>query len=203
MNKTVLTLAAMLMLAPGMARAQSTPAMGHDHKGAHHEESVMAGKGVNLTQDQRAQLRELRRKFTEDTAQAKGAILTKRLELKALWQNPQLDSGAIMAKEKEFIDLEGKLRERGVQLRLDAIKVYTPDQLATFQSHGWMGNRHGRHRNMGMMGMMGSGHEPAMGGGMEHGKGQTGHRMKGPMTHHRGRMGMGGVETSSPGSMCK
>jgi Spy/CpxP family protein refolding chaperone len=198
MKKIVLTLAAMLMLGPGMAMAQSTPAMGHEHKGAHHEESAMTGKGVNLTQDQRAQLRELRRKFTEDTAQAKGAILTRKLELKALWQNPQLDSQAIMAKEKELIDLEGKLREKDTQLRLDAMKVYTPDQLATFRSHGWMGHRHGHHR------MMGAGHESAMGGGMEHRKGhKMGHMAKGPMTHPMGRMGMGSEESSPGGMMCK
>jgi Spy/CpxP family protein refolding chaperone len=199
MKTIVMFLAAMLMVGPGMAMAQSTPAMGHEHKGAHHEESVMAGKGVNLTQDQRAQLRELRRKFTEETAQAKGAILTRKLELKALWQNPQLDSKAIMAKEKELIDLDGKLKERKVQLRLDAMKVYTPDQLATFRSHGWMGHRHGRRR------MMGAGHEPATDGGMVgHRKGhQMGHMMKEPMTHPMGRMGMGSEESSPGGMMCK
>jgi Spy/CpxP family protein refolding chaperone len=111
-------------------------------------------KGNRLTPEQRAKFQELRRKFIGETAQLRGAILTKRLELRSLWADPKADSQAIMNKEKELGDLQNQLRDRIVQNRLEARKLLTPEQIAESEQ-GW-----GRGYGFGRSAMMGYGYGP-------------------------------------------
>jgi Spy/CpxP family protein refolding chaperone len=120
-------------------------------------------KGVNLTPEQKAKFQELRRKFNDDTAQLRGTLLTKRLELHSLWANPKSDSKAIIEKEREMTNLKDQLREKAVQMKIEARNILTPEQLAQIAHKRGMGHGSGHGsmtgpgRMMGLGGMRGQG----------------------------------------------
>jgi Spy/CpxP family protein refolding chaperone len=112
------------------------PGFGPGHWRMYSHEQWGPGRGSPLTPEQRAKFQELRRKFIEETAQLRGAILTKRLELRSLWTDPKADPKAIMGKEKEMRDLQNQIRDKAVQLKLEGRKILTPEQLTQLGS-GW------------------------------------------------------------------
>jgi Spy/CpxP family protein refolding chaperone len=113
-------------------------------------------KWSSLTPEQQTKLQELRQKFNDETAQLRGTMLTKRLELQSLWRNPKADSKAILEKEKEFRSLQNQMKDKAVQLKLEARTILTPEQLSQFgpglgMGRGFggghmMGGRHGMGR---------------------------------------------------------
>jgi Spy/CpxP family protein refolding chaperone len=126
-------------------------------------------KWSSLTPEQQTKLQELRQKFNDETAQLRGTMLTKRLELQSLWRNPKADSKAILEKEKEFRSLQNQMKDKAVQLKLEARTILTPEQLSQFgpglgMGRGFggghmMGGRHGMGRDgMGPGRGMGPGH---------------------------------------------
>jgi len=155
---TVMLLSATYVYAQGSGMG---PGMGPGHRGMH--ESWGAGKDYSLTPDQKAKFQELRRKFRDENAKLIGAMVTKRLELRSLWTDPKADPKAIVEKEKELRDLQNQLRDKGVQMRLEARKFLTPEQIENW-GPGWgMGRGFGRGYMMsGGYGMgrggMGAGH---------------------------------------------
>jgi Spy/CpxP family protein refolding chaperone len=116
-----------------------------------------------LTPEQQTKFQELRQKFNDETAQLRGAILTKRLELRSLWTNPKSDPKAILEKEKELGTLRDQLRDKAIRFKLEARNILTPEQLAQFEP-GWgmgpgfgYGHRRGHGYGMGR-GDMGGGY---------------------------------------------
>jgi Spy/CpxP family protein refolding chaperone len=102
------------------------------------------GEGFSLTPEQRTQLQEMRRKFFDETTQLRQSILAKREEVRALYADPKVDSDTIVKKEGELRDLQDQMRDKAVQLRLEARKVLTPEQLAQFGGRMGMGPGYGR-----------------------------------------------------------
>jgi Spy/CpxP family protein refolding chaperone len=100
------------------------------------QESWGQWKRINLTLEQEAKFKELRRKFIEENAQLIGGLVTKRLELRSLWTDPKADPQAILAKEKKLRELQNRMRDKIVQYRLEARNSLTPEQIEKF---GWMG----------------------------------------------------------------
>jgi Spy/CpxP family protein refolding chaperone len=124
----------------------------------------------SLTPEQHTKFQELPQKFNDETAQLRGNILTKRLELQSLWTNPKADPKAILEKEKELTSLQDKMRDKAVQFGLEARSLLTPEQIAQFGSCWGMGRGFGRGSMMGDD--YGMGHRYAMGhGGMGPGYG--------------------------------
>ena len=121
--------------------------MGPGHRGMH--ESWGPGKDYPLTPEQKTKLQELRRKFREENAKLIGALVTKRLELQSLWTDPKADNKAILDKEKELRELQNQLRDKGIQMKLEARKFLTPEQIANFGPGCGMGPGYGRGRMMG------------------------------------------------------
>jgi Spy/CpxP family protein refolding chaperone len=103
------------------------------------EKSWGQGKGLNLTPEQEVKFRELRRKFIKETAQLRGELVTKRLELKSLWTDPKADSKAILAKERELRDLQNRMRDKRIQHKLEFRNSLTPEQI---EKLGMMRRRH-------------------------------------------------------------
>jgi Spy/CpxP family protein refolding chaperone len=108
-------------------------------------------KGLNLTSEQRATFREMRRKFMGENAQLIGALVAKRLELRSLWTDPNSSSEAILAKEKELRDLQNQMRDKVVQGLLEARKILTLEQVSKIGANWGMGRggMMGRGRGMG------------------------------------------------------
>ena len=146
-----LLLVALMFLGVTYVYAQG-PGFGQGHGMMHRQEQWGPGKGSSLTPEQKAKFQELRRKFIEETAQLRGALLTKRLELQPLWTDPKADPKAIMDKEKELRDLQNQMRDKVVQNRLEVRKLLTPEQITEFRQGQGMGPGFGRG------GMMGHGH---------------------------------------------
>ena len=88
----------------------------------------------NLTPEQKTKFQELRRKFREENAQLIGAIVAKRLELQSLWTDQRLIPA--FSKEKELRDLKNQMRDKVVQMKLEARKFLTPEQIANWKP-GW------------------------------------------------------------------
>ena len=88
------------------------------------------GKALNLAPEQKTKMNELRSKFREENAQLIGAMVTKRIELQSLWSNPKAEAKAIQDKEKELRELQGQMKDKTVQMRLEARKFLTPEQIA-------------------------------------------------------------------------
>jgi len=129
----VLGLVAIMVLGVTYVYAQGQ-GMGPGHRGMH--ESWGPGKDYSLTTEQKAKFQELRRKFRGENAKLTGAIVTKKLELQSLWTDPKADSKAILDKEKELRDLQNQMRDKAVQMRLEARKFLTPEQIENWKP-GW------------------------------------------------------------------
>jgi Spy/CpxP family protein refolding chaperone len=160
MRKTIVLLGLVALMVLGVAYAYAQgPGSGPGHRPGWGQE-----KWSSLTPEQQTKFQELRRKFREDNAKLFGAIVTKRLELQSLWTDPKADSKAILDKEKELRDLQNQIKDKAVQMRLEARKFLTPEQI-----QNWKGGR-GMSRGFGGGHMMG--HGPGMGqGGMGPGHG--------------------------------
>ena len=134
MKKTLLALSLITVLILGVTYVYAqNPGHGPGHgpgwKGERGWESENPGRLSNLTPEQKAKFQELRRKFNEETAQLRGALVTKRVELQSLWTNPNADPKAIMDKEKELRDLQNQMKDKALQMKLEARKFLTPEQI--------------------------------------------------------------------------
>jgi Spy/CpxP family protein refolding chaperone len=157
MKKTIfaLGLVAVMLLGVTYVYAQG-PGMGPGHRGMH--ESWGPGKDFPLTPEQKSKFQELRRKFRDENAKLIGAMVTKRLELQSLWTDPKADPKAILDKERELRDLQNQLRDKAIQMRLEARKFLTPEQISNFGPGCGMGPGFGRGHMMGQGMGMGRGH---------------------------------------------
>ena len=127
------------------------------HGWMHGEKSWGQRERLNLTPEQKAKFKELRRKFIEENAQLIGGLMTKRLELRLLWTDPKADSQTILAKEKELRDLKNRMRDKILEYKLEARKSLTPEQIEKLGMMGGRGFGHGfgmgQRRGMGRCGM--------------------------------------------------
>jgi Spy/CpxP family protein refolding chaperone len=161
----VFGLVAVLLLSLTYAFAQG-PGFGPGHRGMPPRESMRQEGLSSLTPEQKVKFQELRQRLDEETAQLKGMMLTKRLELRSLWTNPKADPKAILDKEKELRDLQNQMKDKVIQNKLEARKFLTPEQITEFGQGFGMGRGYGRDHMMGQgMGMgrgygMGPGYGP-------------------------------------------
>jgi Spy/CpxP family protein refolding chaperone len=156
----ILGLVAVMVLGVAYAFAQG-PGSG---PGPGHRPGWGQEKWSSLTPEQQTKFQELRQKLNDETAQLRGTMLTKRLELQSLWTNPKADPKAIVEKEKELRDLQNQIKDKAVQMRLEARKFLTPEQIQNWKAGRGMGRGFGGGHMMG--------HGPGMGrGGMGSGHG--------------------------------
>ncbi len=162
MRKTVVSLGLVALMVLGAAYAYAQgQGPGPEHRGMHGgmHESWGPGKDYPLTSEQKAKFQELRRRFREDNAKLIGAIVTKKLELQSLWTDPKAEPKAILDKEKELRDLKNQLKDKVVQMKLEARKFLTPEQIQNWKPGRGMGRGHMMGHGYGMgRGEMGSGH---------------------------------------------
>ncbi len=165
----LLGLVAVMLLSVTYVYAQGQgmgPGMGPGHRGSH--EFWGSGRDYSLTPDQKAKLQELRRKFGEENAKLIGAMVAKKIELKSLWTDPKADPNAILQKERELRDLQNQLKDKGIQMKLEARKFLTPEQIENWRPGFGMGPGRGRGY------MAGCGYEAGRGGmGPGHGWGPS------------------------------
>ena len=132
MKKTIIALGLVVLMLFGVAYVYAQ-GQGYGRMGWGHE------KWSSLTQEQQTKFQELRKKFIDETAQLRSAIVTKRQELRSLWTDPKADPLAIQEKEKELRSLQDQLRDKASQSMLEARNILTPEQLTQFGTGSGMG----------------------------------------------------------------
>ena len=162
MKKAIALLGLVALIVVGVTYAYAQ-GQGSGPGGGGMHESWGSGRDYPLTSEQKAKFQELRRKFREENAKLIGSIVTKKLELRSLWTDPKADSKAILDKEKELRDLKNQLMDKGVQMRLEARKFLTPEQIQNWKPGRGMGHDFGHGHMMGGgygmgQGGMGPGH---------------------------------------------
>jgi Spy/CpxP family protein refolding chaperone len=85
---------------------------------------------LNLSPEQKAQIKELRDKFWKDTVSLRNEMQVKRLELKTLWTAAKPEKDKIVAKQKELNDLKLKMQEKSTDFRLQIRSHLTAEQAA-------------------------------------------------------------------------
>jgi len=128
-----------VMVLGAMSAYAYGPGFGPRWKGGPCREGFEPGDGPALTPEQKTKLQELRQKFINETAKLRGEILTKGLELQALWTNPKAEAKTILDKEKELRDLQNQMKDKVLQSKLEARQFLTPEQMASFAPRYRMG----------------------------------------------------------------
>lgn len=113
------------------------------------------GSYLNLSQEQRDKMRELRNRYYTDTHDLRYDVLQKRLELRKLFTDPKVDDATLLAKQKELSALRQKLIDRRAQMMIEWRKILTPEQIqkldrmpmAPGMGHRWRGFGSGMMRN--------------------------------------------------------
>jgi Spy/CpxP family protein refolding chaperone len=125
-----------ILATAGLAMAQGSekgPGMGMGY-GPHSGGERLGGHGLwsalNLTPEQVQKVQALRESFFKETLPLRNDLMSKKLELKALWLQTNPDEEQILAKQKEINDLRAQLQEKGTKNRLEMRKVLTPEQQA-------------------------------------------------------------------------
>lgn len=117
----------------------------------------------NLTPEQSTKIQALQKAHLDETAPLQQELMKKNAEARSLWLDQNPDSAAISAKQKEILDVRGKLQEKGTKYALEFRKVLTPEQQAQVASYG-PGMKRGMGMGRGMGGGYGMGRGPGMGG---------------------------------------
>lgn len=140
MKRNLIVVSLMVMMVLGAMTAYAYgPGFGSRGRGGLCWESAEAGQGPALTSEQRTKLQGLRQKFVAETAKLREALMTKRLELKSLWTDPNASAAAIIDKEKEVRELQNQMRDQGLQFKLEARQHLTPEQISGFGAGFGMG----------------------------------------------------------------
>ena len=121
--------------------------------GPHSGGGRSAGSGLwgalNLTPEQIEKMKALRKSFFEQALPLRSGLMSKKLELKALWVQTNPDEEKLLAKQKEINALRAQLGEKVTKNRLEMRKILTPEQQARLvnllnRHRGWHGSGRGR-----------------------------------------------------------
>ncbi len=108
------------------------------------------GSFLNLSQEQRDKMRELRDRFLTSTHDLRYDIVQKRVEMKKLFTDPKADDATLLAKERELNALRQKLMDMKAQAKIEWRKILTPEQIQKLdRMPGRFGMRH--HPGTGLM----------------------------------------------------
>jgi Spy/CpxP family protein refolding chaperone len=97
------------------------------------------GGNLNLMPEQKTKLQDLHRRFRAENAQLFGSLVAKRMELQALWADSSADPKAIIGKDKELRGLQDQMRDKRVQMQLEARKFLVSEQIGQFGRQCGMG----------------------------------------------------------------
>jgi len=90
----------------------------------------------NLTAEQSSKIQALQKAHLDEIAPIQQQLLAKRTELRSVWLTPNADQAAITAKQKEILNLQATLQEKGTNFRLEINKLLTPEQQAQMAAFG-------------------------------------------------------------------
>lgn len=146
----VFTAIAILLAASGLAMAQGWgPGPGPGHSMGYGPRGFGPGDwgpgmgpgkwapGLNLTAEQVQKMNSLRESHFKETLPLRNEIMTKELELRTLWSQPNPDQDKILAKQREINHLRAQIQEKSIRHRLEMRKILTPEQQAQWRAFGY------------------------------------------------------------------
>jgi periplasmic protein CpxP/Spy len=104
---------------------------GRGKHGAHGWGEMRGGgffRGLNLTEDQKTKLKQIRESFAERNKPAREELRTKRQELRQANQGGTFNEALATQKLTEMASLQAKLMGEGVKLHQEMLSVLTPEQ---------------------------------------------------------------------------
>jgi len=104
----------------------------------------------NLTAEQSSKIQALQKAYLDEITPLQQDLLKKKTELRSLWLSPTPDQAKITALQKEILNLQAKITEKGTNMKLETRKLLTPEQQAQMSIYG-----PGMGRGMGKMARMG------------------------------------------------
>ena len=90
----------------------------------------------NLTAEQSSKLQALQKAQLDEMAPLQQDLLKKKMDLRSLWLTQTPDQAKITALQKEILNLQSQLQEKGTNFNLEVRKVLTPEQQAQMASFG-------------------------------------------------------------------
>lgn len=130
------------MMKPGMGHGMM---MGGSNEGDDHFERINSMHTLamlNLNDDQRKKVMELRRELRKNTWDLKRQIIDQREQLGMLYGGDAFDVAAITSAYQKLFDIKLKMIEHTLKFKQDLRKVLTPEQqqqLRDMMTHGKMG----------------------------------------------------------------
>lgn len=106
----------------------------------------------SLTPEQSSKIQAIRLASFEESQPLQQQLFAKKTELRGLWLSQNPDQAKISALQKDILNIQMKLQEKGTKTKLEARKVLTPEQQAQVSLYGpgmghgkgWMGGCVGR-----------------------------------------------------------
>ena len=98
---------------------------GHDHGGMF--------RGINLTDDQKTRLQQLRQSFEERTKPLREQLQAKRQELHAAGEGDTFNEALATQKLQEMAGLQAKLMGEEFKQRQEMLSILTPEQKTQFE----------------------------------------------------------------------
>ncbi len=150
-----------IVLAGGWAFAHGPwGARRYGHRGYGHVDPYS-----KLSPEQREKLQAQEQEFYQDTAQLRGELYQKRLELRSLWVDPKADSEKIKAKQREVFDLQRRIQDKALDHRFAVQDLIPEEQFGQGQWGYGYGMGYGNHHGSGHMWGHGPGFRRGYGGG--------------------------------------
>ncbi len=133
-----------MMLVLGIAfQASAAKGCFDQGKGGKKQHLKMMAQKLKLTPDQEKEILKIKQKFERATLSLRHQMQTKKLALKTLWQEKELNRSAIEKTTKELVRVKIKLTEKRREMREQMKKVLTPEQLEIFEKMPHQG-KHGK-----------------------------------------------------------
>lgn len=84
---------------------------------------------LNLTKEQKEKARELELRFHAETRDLRYGLEQKRLEMRKLFTDPKTGEADLVAKEREIGELQQKMFEKRVQMKIEWRRMLTAEQI--------------------------------------------------------------------------
>jgi periplasmic protein CpxP/Spy len=116
----------------GQGSHQGWGGRGHDGRGHHGWGGMDAGffKQLNLTDDQKAKMKQIRESFAESNKPVREQLQAKRQELRQANEGGTFNEALATQKLTDMASLEAKLMGERIKMRQQMLSVLTPEQKA-------------------------------------------------------------------------
>jgi len=122
----------------------------------YHQDKIF--KKLNLTDEQKAKIEVLETNHQKAVKPLRGKMFDKSVELRKLWLQANPDKDKINAAQKEMRTLRDNIEDKETTLKLETLKLLTPEQNEKLANSHW-GKGHGFEPRGGMRGHEGHGSE--------------------------------------------